>query len=78
MVGRMEILNRNRLFQKLATGVLITFFGIMFLVVGIAYSRTSGKTGMDMGRAQQLRYQTAATHNLTQAPEMKLDKEGKQ
>lgn len=51
----MEILNRNRLFQKLASAVLITFFGIMGVVVVIAYSRTSGKTGMDMGKAQQMR-----------------------
>lgn len=77
MVGRMEILNRNRLFQKLAMGVLITFFGIMLLVVGIAYSRTSGKTGMDMGKAQQLRYHAAATQNLSQAPENKNDREEK-
>lgn len=51
----MEILNRNRLFQKLASAVLIIFFGIMGIVVVVAYSRTSGKTGMDMGKAQQMR-----------------------
>jgi hypothetical protein len=55
----MEMLNRNRLFQKIASGILITFFGIMLLVVGVAYSRPSGKTGMDMGKAQLLRKEVA-------------------
>lgn len=59
MLGHMEILNRNRLFQKIASGILITFFGIMALVVTIAYSRQSGKTGMDMGKAQLLRKEVA-------------------
>lgn len=60
MLRPMEILNRHRLFQKIASGILITFFGIMFLVVVLAYSRASGKTGMDMGKAQQLRHQKVA------------------
>ena len=59
MVTGMEILNRHRLFQKIAGGILVTFFGIMFLVVCLAYSRQSGKTGMDMGKAQQLRKEKA-------------------
>lgn len=60
MVSPMEILNHHRLFQKIATGILVTFFGIMLLVVCLAYSRQSGKTGMDMGKAQQLRQQSVA------------------
>lgn len=46
---------RWKLFQKMATGVLILFFGIMAFVTVAAYARKSGVTGMDMAQAQKLR-----------------------
>lgn len=44
-----------RIFQKVATGVLITFCGLMVLVTIAAYSRTSGATRQDMAQAQLIR-----------------------
>lgn len=44
-----------RLFRKVATGILVTFIGIMVFVTFIAYSRPSGSTRQDMAQAQLLR-----------------------
>ena len=41
-----------RIFQKVATGVLIIFMGLMVLVTIAAYSRTSGTTKQDMSEAR--------------------------
>lgn len=46
---------RWRLFQKMAAGVLILFFGIMALATIAAYTRKSGVTGMDMAQVQKMR-----------------------
>ncbi len=46
---------RMRLFQKVATGVLFLFLGIMLFVTVTVYSRQSGVTGMDMSQVQKLR-----------------------
>jgi hypothetical protein len=51
----MTFFQRFRIFQKLATGVLILFFGIMGLVIVLAYSRPSGSTGLDMSKIGRLR-----------------------
>jgi hypothetical protein len=42
-------------FQKTATAILITFCGIMLMVIITAYSRRSGNTKLDMAKIQQLR-----------------------
>lgn len=44
-----------RIFQKMAVGVLVLFFGILALAVVIAYSRVSGSTGLDMSKVQKMR-----------------------
>lgn len=44
-----------RLFQKVATAVLIIFMGLMVLVTITAYIRTSGTTRQDMSEARFLR-----------------------
>ena len=46
---------KMRIFQKVATGVLVTFCGLMVLVTVVAYSRTSGATRQDMVQAQLIR-----------------------
>lgn len=47
---------RIRLFQKIAMAILITFTLVMVLVIIVAYSRPSGRTGLDPAQIQQLRY----------------------
>jgi hypothetical protein len=44
-----------RLFQKVATGVLIIFMGLMVLVTIAAYTRSSGTTRQDMSEARFIR-----------------------
>lgn len=44
-----------RIFQKVATGVLVIFMGLMLLVTIVAYSRTSGTTRQDMSQAHLVR-----------------------
>ena len=47
--------NKMRLFQKVATGVLVVFMGLMLIVTVTAYSRKSGATHQDMSQAQIIR-----------------------
>lgn len=50
-----------KIFQIAAVGILVVFMGLMVLVTIVAYSRTSGHTGLDMGKIQQIR--SAVTEN---------------
>lgn len=43
-------------FQFVSTGVVVLFFSIMLYVIGIAYTRRSGSTGLDMATIQKARY----------------------
>ena len=51
----MSFFQRYRLFQKLVGAIAFSFFAVMAFVVTTAYSRTSGSTGLDMGKVQKLR-----------------------
>jgi len=51
----MHIFSKWRLFQKVATGVLVIFMGLMVLVTVVAYTRPSGSTRQDMSKIQLLR-----------------------
>jgi hypothetical protein len=55
-------LRKLRLFQKAAIGTGVLFFGIMGLVILVAYSRSSGSTGLDMAKVQKLRYDLNHPH----------------
>jgi len=48
----------NYWFQKIVVLVLCLFLGMMIVVTCIAFSRKSGTTGMDMGKVQQMRYES--------------------
>ena len=52
----MSLFARKKVFQKLATGILLIFLGLMLLVSLVAYSRLSGSTHQDMAQAQFIRY----------------------
>ena len=43
-------------FQKAAFFIGLSYLLVMIIAVMTAYSRTSGKTGMDMGEVQKMRY----------------------
>lgn len=43
-------------FQFVSNGVLILFLGIIVLVIYVAFSRTSGSTGLDMSTIQKIRF----------------------
>ena len=43
-------------FQFVSNGILALFLGIMIYVIGIAYTRHSGSTGLDMAKIQKIRY----------------------
>lgn len=49
---------RRRLhwFQLVSHGILALFLGIIFYVICIAYTRSSGFTGLDMAAIQKIRY----------------------
>ncbi len=64
---KLPIQQRFRLFQKVAAGILILFFGIMFFVTIIAYLRPSGSTGLDMSKIQKMR-QEAIQETLSERP----------
>lgn len=52
----MKQLQKWRLFQKAAIGMLVLYFGLMLYVTLIAHTRkTSGNTGIDMGQLQLIR-----------------------
>jgi hypothetical protein len=53
--NEMQRLAKMRLFQKAATGIMITFFGLMALVVVKAYSRRTGSLRHDFSQAQFVR-----------------------
>lgn len=42
----------------LSHGVLALFVCIIIYVIGVAYTRRSGSTGLDMAAIQKLRYET--------------------
>ena len=46
-----------RRFPKVATGIFLTFMGLMVLVCIMAYSRKAGATRQDMSTAHILRQQ---------------------
>lgn len=48
-----------RIFQKVATGVLMIFSGLMVMVTFVAYSRQSGATRQDMAQAQLIRQEAS-------------------
>jgi hypothetical protein len=54
-------------FQKAAIGITCLFFGLMVLVVIVAYSRSLGVTGIDMAKVQLMR-QKAASSSTSQNP----------
>jgi hypothetical protein len=58
---------KMRLFQKVATGVLLTFLGLMVFVTITAYSRRSGSTRQDMVQAQFLRQEAMKRQSTAQA-----------
>jgi hypothetical protein len=43
------------LFHRTAAFLLILFMGVLVFVTGVAFTRKSGNTGMDMGKAHLLR-----------------------
>lgn len=47
------------LFHRTAAFLLILFMGIMAIATGIAFTRKSGNTGMDMGKVHLLRQKVA-------------------
>lgn len=47
-------------FPRLMTVVLTLFFTIMALVVGMAYARRSGNTGLDMAKIHLIRQKDIA------------------
>lgn len=51
----MSPFDRFRWFQKTATAILVTFLGLIVLVIVVAYSRRSGNTGLDMAKIRLLR-----------------------
>lgn len=60
----MSFFSKWKIFQKVATGVLVIFMGLMALVCIAAYSRTSGSTRQDMAKAQFVRYKAIHKKNI--------------
>lgn len=54
-----------RLFQKVASGVLVVFMGLLVLVTVVAHTRPSGSTRQDMAQAQLLRKQVESNPKTT-------------
>lgn len=54
----MTLAQRLKIFQKVATSILILFFSIMAFVTYAAYLRPSGSTGVDAAKIQKIRYET--------------------
>lgn len=52
----MTLFQRLKIFQKVATGILVIFFGIMAFVTYAAYMRPSGSTGLDAAKIQKIRF----------------------
>jgi hypothetical protein len=55
-------------FLFVSTGILTLFFGIMLYVVGLAYTRHSGSTGLDMAAIQKMRYDSVPKHATSSLP----------
>lgn len=43
-------------FQWVSHGILAIFMGVMIYVTYVCFSRTSGATGLNMAKMQQIRY----------------------
>jgi|EndMetStandDraft_5_1072996.scaffolds.fasta_scaffold575515_1 hypothetical protein len=54
----MPILQRLKIFQKVATGILVVFFSIMAVVTYIACLRPSGSAGIDAAKIQKIRFES--------------------
>lgn len=48
-------MKKHHWFHFTFRGILLLFFGIMGYVTFVAYSRSSGSTGIDMSTVQQIR-----------------------
>ncbi len=57
-----------RLFQKVATGILVVFMGIMVFVTVVAHLRPSGSTRQDMAQAQFLRKEALERDHQVSSP----------
>jgi len=57
---------RIKLFQKVAIAIFLFFMGLMCLVFIVAMQRTSGSTGLDMSKVQQLRAKAYRTEIKSQ------------
>lgn len=55
-------------FQYISICIFALFFGIMLYVIGIAYMRHSGSTGLDMATVQKMRYDSLPKNSNPQAP----------
>lgn len=49
-------MNQRYLFSFISCSILVLFFCIMLYVIGIAYLRHSGSTGLDMATIQKIRF----------------------
>jgi hypothetical protein len=54
-------------FQKAVIGITCLFFGMLILVVVVAYSRPSGSTGLDMAKVQMMRHKISSAE-VVQSP----------
>lgn len=50
---------RYRIFQKCVVLLFCVYMGVMIAVGVVAFTRRSGKTGMDMGQVQKMRYEAS-------------------
>jgi hypothetical protein len=57
------MLSKMRIFQKVFTGIMLIFMGLMTVVTLYAYSRTSGFTRQDMPDAQFIRQKAILEKN---------------
>ncbi len=57
-----------RIFQKIASGILFLFLGILFAATALAYLRPSGFTGLDMSQIQKIRLEVKQQALAERAP----------
>ena len=57
---------RIKFFQKVAIAIFLFFMGLMCLVFIVAMQRTSGSTGLDMSKVQQLRAKAYRTEKIAE------------
>lgn len=55
-------------FQFVSNGILALFLGLLLYVVGIAYTRHSGSTGLDMATIQKIRYDALPRQSTSPLP----------